>query len=80
MKSGLAHVRSLKTLPKGHSGVRFAPKTWTSLCRFLSVVWQKHGFDRGIEQVVAAVLANPWFLYRGVTPEAGDEAALFCSG
>ena len=35
------------------------------------------GFDRGIEQVVAAVLANPWFLYRGVSPEAGDEAAYF---
>jgi len=35
------------------------------------------GFDRGIEQVVAAVLANPWFLYRGVTPEAGDEATYF---
>ena len=27
--------------------------------------------------MVAAVLANPWFLYRGVTPEAGDEAPYF---
>ena len=31
------------------------------------------GFDRGIEQVVAAVLSSPWFLYRGVTPDPGQE-------
>jgi len=27
------------------------------------------GFDRGIEQVVAAVLASPYFLYRGFSPD-----------
>lgn len=30
------------------------------------------GFDYGIEQVVAAVLASPYFLYRGVTPDEGE--------
>ncbi len=34
---------------------------------------EQGGFERGIEQVVAAVLASPYFLYRGVVPDAGQE-------
>ena len=30
------------------------------------------GFDRGIEQVVAAVLASPYFLYRGFSDDGND--------
>ena len=32
-----------------------------------------NGFEAGVEQVVAAVLSSPFFLYRGVVPDAGQE-------
>ena len=48
-------------------------KDFQLLMPFFESGMAKDGFDRGIEQVVAAVLASPYFLYRGVTPDAGDE-------
>jgi hypothetical protein len=35
------------------------------------------GFDEGVEMLVAAVIASPDFLYRMVTPDAGDTGPLF---
>ena len=46
------------------------------LMPFYDTGFEEAGFDRGIEQVVAAVLANPYFLYRGFAPDeeqADDE-------
>ena len=34
---------------------------------------EQGGFEKGIEQIVAAVLASPHFLYRSVVPDAGQE-------
>jgi hypothetical protein len=34
---------------------------------------EKGGFDKGIEQVVAAILSNPNFLYRTIVPDANQQ-------
>jgi Protein of unknown function (DUF1592)/Protein of unknown function (DUF1588)/Protein of unknown function (DUF1585)/Protein of unknown function (DUF1587)/Protein of unknown function (DUF1595)/Cytochrome C oxidase, cbb3-type, subunit III len=41
------------------------------LLRFYATGRQAGGFDRGVEQLVAAVLASPDFLYRGTSPAEG---------
>jgi hypothetical protein len=45
----------------------------STLMPFYEEGTESGGFEKGIEQVVAAVLASPHFLYRGVVPDAGQE-------
>ncbi|MES2624721.1 MAG: DUF1592 domain-containing protein [Pseudomonadota bacterium] len=45
----------------------------TTLLSFYEEGMDAGGFEKGIEQMVAAVLASPHFLYRGVVPDAGQE-------
>ncbi len=45
----------------------------TKLMPFYETGLEAGGFEKGIEEVVAAVLASPHFLYRGVVPDAGQE-------
>src|SRR5690606_30934011 len=40
-----------------------------TLMAFFAAGHQEGGFDRGVEHVVAAVLASPHFLYRGFSPD-----------
>lgn len=47
------------------------------LLPFYDAGMEAGGFDHGIEQVVAAVLASPYFLYRSVTPDPGQESAVY---
>lgn len=44
-----------------------------TLLPFFDTGLEAGGFEKGIEEVVAAVLASPHFLYRGVVPDAGQE-------
>lgn len=45
----------------------------STLLAFYEEGLETGGFEKGIEEVVAAVLASPHFLYRGVVPDAGQQ-------
>jgi hypothetical protein len=54
-------------------GRQVTDEDMTTLLSFYEEGMEMGGFEKGIEQVVAAVLASPHFLYRGVVPDAGQE-------
>jgi hypothetical protein len=66
-----------ENLAKRAFGRKITEEDMTTLLPFFEEGLETAGFDKGIEQVVAAVLASPHFLYRGVVPDAGQETETY---
>ena len=62
-----------ENLAKRAFGRRITEEDMATLLSFYTTGLEVGGFEKGIEEVVAAVLASPHFLYRGVVPDAGQE-------
>jgi hypothetical protein len=62
-----------ENLAKRAFGRQITDEDMTTLLPFYETGLEAGGFEKGIEEVVAAVLASPHFLYRGVVPDAGQE-------
>lgn len=60
-------------LAKRAFGRQIADEDLSTLMPFYMTGLEAGGFEKGIEEVVAAVLASPHFLYRGIVPDAGQE-------
>jgi hypothetical protein len=62
-----------ENLAKRAFGRQVTDEDMAQLLPFYEAGLASGGFEKGIEEVVAAVLASPHFLYRGVVPDAGQE-------
>ncbi|HEY0963018.1 MAG TPA: DUF1592 domain-containing protein [Pseudomonadales bacterium] len=62
-----------ENLAKRAFGRQLTDEDLATLLPFYEAGLQNGGFEKGIEEVVAAVLASPHFLYRGIVPDAGQE-------
>jgi mono/diheme cytochrome c family protein len=62
-----------ENLAKRAFGRQVTEEDMNTLMPFYHEFAATNGFEAGVEQVVAAVLSSPYFLYRSVVPDAGQE-------